>query len=255
MSYPFNYPTPQNANVQIFNCSSNTTTVTDWVKPQGVSFVWFTLIGAGGGGCGSSVSFATSGQGGGSGALTNCLAPAFILPDVLRVLVGPGGAGGIPIANDGGTGTTSTVSYYTKSTNYAFLSAAGGGGGFYNGSGGAGGVGTNPQSLAPAVMYSSTSGQTGGNTSAPLSSTTTPLTGGNCGAVSGAYGYSNGGGTNNNGFFQFSPILVGVGGAFNSVAAPYKGGIGCGGNALLYTTDEAITAGAGGPGAVVIISW
>jgi hypothetical protein len=44
MSYPINYPTPQNANVQVLYKTD------DWVKPQGASFVWFTLIGAGAGG-------------------------------------------------------------------------------------------------------------------------------------------------------------------------------------------------------------
>ena len=57
MSYPINYPTPQGANVQIFTSYmdvSNPETGFDWAKPQGASFVWFTLIGPGGNGNGTS---------------------------------------------------------------------------------------------------------------------------------------------------------------------------------------------------------
>ena len=77
MSYPINYPTPQGANVQIF---SEGGTTSDWVKPQGVSFVWFTLIGAGGAGAN------TANTGGGSGAVTNFMCPAFLIPDMLSGL-------------------------------------------------------------------------------------------------------------------------------------------------------------------------
>ena len=58
MSYPINYPTPQNANVQILYKTD------DWVKPQGASFAWFTLIGGGGGGAGGDPSQGISGAGG-----------------------------------------------------------------------------------------------------------------------------------------------------------------------------------------------
>jgi hypothetical protein len=79
MSYPINYPTPQGANIQIFESGGTTS---DWVKPQGASFVWFTLIGGGGSGSGT--------QGGGSGAITNCMVPAFLIPDVLQINVSSG---------------------------------------------------------------------------------------------------------------------------------------------------------------------
>ncbi|NDC43043.1 MAG: hypothetical protein EBZ77_16090 [Chitinophagia bacterium] len=77
MSYPINYPTPQGANVQIFQASglaslSTGGTTFAWTKPQGASFVWFTLIGAGGCGNGST-------QAGGSGAVTNFMCPAFLI--------------------------------------------------------------------------------------------------------------------------------------------------------------------------------
>jgi hypothetical protein len=54
MSYPINYPTPQGANIQIFQAPrirtalANQLNNTSWVKPQGASFVFFSLIGAGG---------------------------------------------------------------------------------------------------------------------------------------------------------------------------------------------------------------
>ena len=61
MSYPINYPTPQGANIQIFKDGGTTS---DWVKPQGASFIFVTLIGAGGGGGNGDASL-----GGGAAAL------------------------------------------------------------------------------------------------------------------------------------------------------------------------------------------
>jgi hypothetical protein len=88
MSYPINYPTPQNADVQIFSIGGSTS---NWVKPQGCSFVYFTLFGAGGNGAGGSST--VGGGGGASGAYAIFLCPAFLIPDVLRVSVGRGGVG------------------------------------------------------------------------------------------------------------------------------------------------------------------
>jgi len=68
MSYPINYPTPQGANVQIFQCrvrgAAATAWTHEWVKPQGASMVWFTLIGGGGGGATGAGTGGTGGNGG-----------------------------------------------------------------------------------------------------------------------------------------------------------------------------------------------
>ena len=112
MSYPLNYPTPQNADIQIFNAGNITVNQTGtWTKPQGASFVWFTLIGSGGGGDNSTI-------GGGSGAVTNCLVPAFLIPDVLRITVGKGG--GISSA-----GIITSISYYDKASYTLLVANAG----------------------------------------------------------------------------------------------------------------------------------
>ena len=218
MSYPINYPTPQGANIQYFYAGGQT----DWVKPQGASFVWFTLIGAGGGGDGSTT-------GGGSGAVTNCMVPAFLIPDSLQISVGLGGAVG---ANGGQT----SVQYYNKAQ-YVLLTA--------NGGAVTGSAGTASTSNFFSCMgfFQSIAGQngTGSNNTA---SATTFLSGGsgNGLATSANYGYSTDA-VVGNGFFQMQPIIVGVGSGGSSQTG--QGGIGCGG----------VLNGAGGNGLVVIITW
>lgn len=243
MSYPFNYPTPQNANVQIFNYQNNLGTM-NWVKPQGVSFVWFTLIGGGGGGGGTDG--ASVGGGGGSAAVLNCLAPAFILPDNLRVLVGAGGAGGVG-ATAGVDGIASEVTYF-RNVNSGFLRCNGGGGGS-PGAAGSFGSGGSPSTLTPAVIYTGTSGQAG-TAASTTASATTFLSGGSAGTTTANYGYA----TTKAGNFQFSPILVGLGGGSDTSGA-YKGGVGCGGGGISNLAQTTTTAGAGGAGIVAIISW
>ena len=216
MSYPINYPTPQGANVQIFNGGGSTR---DWVKPQGVSFVWFTLIG-GGGGTDSTGTI----SGGGSGAVTNFMCPAFLIPDSLRITVGAGG----PVDNGG---NLSRIIYQAKDGNgYTLLTANPGS---YNG-----GAATSENYFTAIGFYQSVGGQDGssGNVSA---STTTFLSGGSFNNVTANYGYSNGG----SGFFRTQPIIVGTGGGSTGNG---NGGIGCGGGG---------TTGKGGDGMVVIITW
>jgi hypothetical protein len=111
MSYPIKYPTPQGANIQIFKTSD---TIQDWVKPQGASFVWFTLIGGGAGGDNGDPAV-----GGGSGAVTNFMGPAFLMPDVMPIQVAKGGV-------LGASGGTSIVYYRAKTDFYILLTAAGG---------------------------------------------------------------------------------------------------------------------------------
>ena len=246
MSYPFNYPTPQNANVQIFNAASGPTTSTaaaEWVKPQGVSFVWFTLIGAGGGGGGTDG--INAGGGGASGAMLHCLAPAFILPDILRVQVGQGGAGGVG-STSGSSGNNTAVTYNNKAT-YAFLLVGSGGGG----SPGTGGTTTTASlaTLSPAIFYTQVTGTTGTSTNTTPSNST-PLSGGGAGTVTANYGYT----TTKAGTFQISPILVGTGGGSDTSGA-YKGGVGCGGGGISNLAQTTTTAGAGGAGMAIIISW
>lgn len=223
MSYPLNYPTPQNANVQVFYSSSQGGTVRShsWVKPQGASFVWFTLIGSGGPGS-SAIP-----QAGGSGAVTNFMCPAFLIPDELRICVG----------NQAGSDTT--VQYQQKDgAGYTLLLAYGAGGQ----TGAAAWTGSPFTAMG---FYQSIAGQDG-STGSSSASATTFLAGGANSANDEAranYGYlTPTTSLNAPGFFQMQPIIVGLGGKGSG-----NGGVGCGGGGA--------GDGKGGPGLCVIITW
>ena len=218
MSYPLNYPTPTNADVQIFvgggtSVTANARTKT-WIKPQGASFVWFTLIGAGGNGNGA--------YGGGSGAVTNCLVPAFLIPDSLLVSVG----------NEGSQLSTRIYWQGSKAANGYTLLTANTGSTFNPGASSA------ATAFAAAGFYQSVTGQDGSNGSRSASATTF-LSGGASSAVTSNYGYivPNGSGS---GSFRLKPI------SGNGANGTGTGGIGCGGGAV---------SGKGGAGMAVIISW
>jgi len=227
MSYPIKYPTPQGANIQIFNAGEVVGTQT-WIKPQGASFVWFTLIGGGGAG-----DFTTSG--GGSGAVTNCMVPAFLIPDSLQIEVGYGGGSG------GESGTSSVIKYVSSGT-YTLLFATAGNA-TANGNGGAASTSNYFSCMG---LFQSVAGQAGSSTSVSASPTTF-LSGGGSNVVTANYGYQTSNSAGGNGFFQTQPIIVGVGGSASTADKP--GGIGCGGS--LGNAN----GGAGGDGLVVIITW
>jgi hypothetical protein len=251
MSYPINYPTPQGANIQIF---TSATALQSWVKPQGASFVWFTLIGAGGGG--GSTDGNTDGGGGGSGAVTNCMVPAFLIPDELVTYVGNGGKGGV-----GSTASADgELSQITYTQSYSLLTAQGGKGGVNGVSGGTGGAGaitSASNNFSCMGFYQSIAGQAGANQgSSSTASSFTFLSGGGTGGVSANYGYNSGTAAVNDGIFQIQPIIVGVGGGCN-ISAPVKGnngGVGCGGGGGLSGAST-FPGGKGGNGLIVIITW
>lgn len=222
MSYPINYPTPQGANVQIFYAPSSTaTSLSSWIKPQGASFVWFTLIGAGGNGNGT--------NGGGSGAVTNFMCPAFLIPDNLQVRVA------IPSSN-------SQVIYQQKNgAGYQLLVAN-------SAVTITGATASTSNNFTAMGFFQSVAGQNGA-TGDVTASTTTFLSGGGGSAsgsniVTGNYGYSQ---QAYPGFFQMQPIIVGLGGPSGGSSA--KGGIGCGSGDLASGNNT------GGNGLVVIITW
>lgn len=262
MSYPINYPTPQGANIQIFKGADPQTTghlfERTWVKPQGASFVWFTLIGAGGAG-GRGLSGTANGYGGGSGAVTNFMGPAFLMPDALSVIIGVGGAPGTSNGASGGSGTASTIVYQQKDgTGYTLLTANGGSGG--NGGGGSlngvGGTASTSNYFSAIGFFQSIAGQDGSNSPPP--SSTTFLSGGSRGDsfVRANYGYKTSEANSNgqSGMFQMQPIIVGLGSTSSaSAAATTYAGIGCGGGGGNQTTN--FYGGKGGDGMVVIITW
>jgi hypothetical protein len=239
MSYPINYPTPQGANVQIFQTGGVTF---DWVKPQGASFVWFTLIGAGGaGGNGSGGDF---GGGGGSGAVTNFMCPAFLIPDELQIIIGDG-------VNENNQPTL--IKYQQKNgTGYELLRANGGTRGDINATGTGGTAMANNYFTAMGFL-NSTNGQDGSSGGIGASSTTF-LNGGAASTEYSTthYGYSlqpNG----RRGFFMMQPIIVGLSnaGQAGNGSTRARSANGCGGSGSVSSNFQSL----GGDGMAVIITW
>lgn len=92
-------PKTQKGNIDYFPGVSNSDGVTwiAWQKPRGIHMIRITCIaGGGGGGSGYSNNTTTSrggGGGGGSSAVSTVNIPAYVLPDVLYISSGVGGAG------------------------------------------------------------------------------------------------------------------------------------------------------------------
>lgn len=273
MSYPFNYPTPQNANIQIFSpntlSGANKRSAT-WVKPQGASMVWFTLIGPGGSGgsATSSDTLTANGGGGGSGAVTNCMIPAFLIPDTLNIMVYPGGVNASGVATE--------IFYQQKTgTGYSLLVANGGTKGANGtagtpGAGGAGGAASTSNYFSAAGFFQSVAGQAGSAGSADqTTSNTTFLQGGVGGHTTttttqapSQYGYTKASLTapNVSGYGMLSPIIVSVASnrGRSSVAGntDVKSGFGSGGGGAYASSPTSTYYGIpGGDGMVVIITW
>lgn len=128
----------QYSNVQGF---FNGGTWQTWIKPRGAKMVTILCNGSGAGGGGGFQSASTpraGGAGGGAGAITHLTIDAKLLPDILYILPGIGGAGGLGgvlgVGTSGGAGQNSFVCLIpnTASTSNVVLrsgSAAAGGGG------------------------------------------------------------------------------------------------------------------------------
>jgi len=257
MSYPIKYPTPQGANVQTFNYATVVTgsggatqTTATWIKPQGASFVYFCLIGSGGSGGNGDPGIPAGGSGGGSGAVTNFMCPAFLIPDSLVVKVGRGG-----IPTD--IGTSTQVGYQQKGGSYSpLLLANTGNSGTTGGGGGTGGTAMADNYFTAMGFLNSTAGQNGAPEGSNISaSTTTFLGGGSAGNIAtGNYDYSiiaDAG----QGYFQTQPIIVGVGGTYQiaNFGTPKRTATGCGGGGGSAAGNY--EGGSGGHGMVVIITW
>jgi len=134
-------PQTGTAQQQIFYATTPTsgTSWQTWLKPRGISFVQFFVLGGGGGGGGARGESADTGSGGGAGggssAQCSFVFPAWAIPDVLYVSVGAGGGGGTPstgavAGGNGGSGQNSYITIYPATTvNYIMCQANGGTGG------------------------------------------------------------------------------------------------------------------------------
>lgn len=116
-----------------------------WSKPPGISFISIITIGGGGGGSGAAIwqdgVQVRGGGGGGAAAMTPIFLPAYLVPDILYINVGLGGAGGAAstttTANAGLNGGATYVGYYpVQSAGYTLCVANGGNGGTAAGIGG-----------------------------------------------------------------------------------------------------------------------
>ena len=259
-----------------------------WLKPRGKSNVTIIGMGSGGGGgngfAGAAATARGGGGGGGSGGLMRLIIPADLLPDVLYINVGIGGA-------VGGNGFLTAVSIRPDSLNQsrvlvAFGGSAGGSGtNAAAGAAGAAGVSANTHVTGFWGINYPTLGNTGaaggaqtGAVGSPITwgSATPPNSGGAGGGGTTSADFAGGGivaagffpsisggaaGTFNgaDGFESKIPLAFcgGAGGGASNLAAGGNGGkgaIGSGGGG----GGGGVTAGVGGPGGgglVIIQAW
>ena len=104
----------------VFHSNGTTNSWQTWQKPPNCKFVYFFLLGGGAGGnrgvSGVGVN-RQGGAGGGASSITRGLFPAMVLPDILYIQVGLGGAGGV--AGSAGAGSLSYVCIEPITSNIA----------------------------------------------------------------------------------------------------------------------------------------
>ena len=155
-----------------FYASSSTVWQT-WLKPRGCKFIQFFIVGAGGSGAGGQAINGVGrggGSGGASGGVVRGIVPAFLVPDVLYVQVGTGGAA-VGASTAGNTGGISYVSIApsTSVSSVILASSSTVAGGGLTSSGGTNAGGTAPTIFTTAVgahgslcSFTAIAGQTGG---------------------------------------------------------------------------------------------
>ena len=137
-----------------------------WMKPAGCAWVFMFMIASGGGGGRSNNGALTvAAGGGGSGGVSRLLIPAFVIPDILYLRPGIGGAG----ATTAGAGSNGIQSYVSMQPNTTVanlvLSQAGGSGatGAAASTGGTAGVaGITTPAILCLGLFTTIAGQTGG---------------------------------------------------------------------------------------------
>ena len=144
----FNFPN-NDSNIDIFtsNVSTGATSWQTWTKPKNAKFIHILAIGAGGGGgagWSASLNSGGGGGGGGGGAISSIFLPASVLPNILYIQVGTGGAGGRTIRGtngESGTPTYVSISAGSAATDRIIVATSGtfGGGGSGSVAGTAGG--------------------------------------------------------------------------------------------------------------------
>jgi hypothetical protein len=107
-------------NTKIFYATGGTNDWQTWQKPRGAKFIQIFCLGGGASGGsgyrGAAGSVRAGAGGGGSGGIARVLYPAFLLPDVLYIQVGLGGASPAgTTATSGSTGNAGGISYVSIS--------------------------------------------------------------------------------------------------------------------------------------------
>lgn len=248
----FNF-TDISANHQTFLTNGSTNSWQTWIKPKNIGWVYITCIGSGaGGGSGSNVAGSNGGGGGGGGSssVTKILLPANLIPDILYVQVGVGGAGGTSTLNNAVDGQLSYVSIDPSTLSNRVVIASGTvaaqagntGTSSVGGTGGAGGtvftsaVGT----LSEIGIWQSIAGRTAANGGYGTGGgTVTGVAGGTFLAPgAGGAGMSTGGND-----FQGGSILA-TGGvlSFNVAGGAAGGGLGRGGYISMRPKDIAFAS-------------
>jgi hypothetical protein len=217
-------------NIQTFYTkgSSNVGDFQIWTKPLNAKFVNIFCLGSGGGGGGGQGgAVATSrrgGGGGGAGGFSIGLFSASQLPDILYLLIPPGGTGG----NGGATpsnGTAGAISYVTLDSDVAALNilmasgaagAGGGNAGTLSGTAGAAGTAWAGSILNNLGLVTARAGQIGvtgqtTTTPAPARTIANIVTGGAAGAGTNTSTAINGGDITGIGFIN--SVLGGTGNA------------------------------------------
>ena len=284
------YNLTNNDNVWTFYTDSyavgTTTAWQTWSKPIEFNNFMFMLSGGGGGGCpGQVTASGVAGYGGGGGAggtLTTAYIPSFLLPDILHIQTGAGGAIG-NVVGSGYAGQTTYISYYPNTlTGNVLLSATGGFGAITTAGGVVGTIYNPTQSI---MMFSGASatgaagGAAGSNPGVSFISTASAVYGGAGGGAKDAanVGYAGGnisasnihpqldggaasGGNGNSGYLIKKPFTAigGSGGGGNGAGIGGVGGNGAwgsGGGGGGAGTVAGGYGGAGGNGFVIIIGY
>jgi len=117
------------ANIQVFYASNN---YQSWIKPRSINFIQFFALAGGNGGGGGTAPSSNIGGGGGAGGSpgqqTILTYAAWMIPDILRISVGFGGAGGAGASyvstgtSTAGLGSVGSGSYVICDNSYLVFS-------------------------------------------------------------------------------------------------------------------------------------
>jgi hypothetical protein len=105
----FNIPSQQQQTFTFYSLGAGVWQT--WNKPRNAKFIEIFCLGGGAGGGVATISAFSKngGAGGGSGGIVRGIIPAFLLPDILYILVGKGGIGSSTSNTAGGTGGISYI--------------------------------------------------------------------------------------------------------------------------------------------------